>query len=334
MPLFPAAPAAGSVPVFNSACPWASSREDLQALWDCEWTSAVTTRTCTLNGFPDDQSKHQVAFFGPSAQSSSNCYGYSPFPLAHYLDWIRSFLATASPEKKKHKQVIVSVTGDLGEMEQMLKVLQAFADEQGIKVAVEYNASCPNVPGHPPPAYSQTELIPFLDLLAAHASPTLKMGVKLPPYTYEGQFVAVVKALEAVKGGEGKGEHPVAFLTSTNTLGQGLVFSDQIVEVPSSSVAQKKKADLFALPNPWGGLAGAAIHNTSLGNIYRLSVLLNSSSDARLKSISLIGVGGAHDAASVERYRRAGASAVACATALGREGLAVFEKMSAKPSKL
>ncbi|GAA5828776.1 hypothetical protein JCM11251_005870 [Rhodosporidiobolus azoricus] len=333
MPLFPPNPAAGTVPVFNSACPWASSKEDLQALWDCEWTSAVTTRTCTLYGFPDDQSKHQVTFFGTSAQSSSNCFGYSPFPLRDYLAWIRSFLSTASAEKKKNKLVIVSITGTLKEMKEMLVALKAFAEEQGIEVAVEYNASCPNVPGHPPPAYSRTELAPFLALLAAHASPILKMGVKLPPYTYDGQFEAVIKAVEEVKG-TGEAEHPVSFLTATNTLGQGLVFSDQIEEVPTSTVAQKKKADLFALPNPWGGLAGAAIHNTSLGNIYRLSVLLGSSPDKRLKSISLIGVGGAHDAASVERYRRAGASGVACATALGREGLAVFEKMAAKPAKL
>lgn len=60
MPLFPSSPAPGSVPVFNSACPWASSAADLAGLWDCEETSAITTRTCTLNGFADDASKHQV----------------------------------------------------------------------------------------------------------------------------------------------------------------------------------------------------------------------------------------------------------------------------------
>ncbi|GAA6028244.1 hypothetical protein JCM8097_006937 [Rhodosporidiobolus ruineniae] len=332
-PLFPPSPSAARVPLLNSACPWASSAEDLQALWDCESTQAVTTRTCTLNGFEDDASKHQVAFFGPAAQSSSNSFGYSPFPLAQCLDWIRSLLSTANAKKKKTKQVIVSVTGTLDETEEMLRRLQAFATEQGIVLAVEFNASCPNFRGHPPPAYVESELASFFRLLAKHASPTLNVGVKLPPYTYDGQFDAVVGALEAVKGG-GKGEHPLSFLTATNTLGQGLVFGEQIEEVSTSSVAQKKKADLFALPGGWGGLAGAAIHQTSLGNIYRLSLLLNSSADKRLKSIALIGVGGAHDAASVERFRRAGASAVACATALGREGVAVFAKMAQPLPKL
>jgi dihydroorotate dehydrogenase (fumarate) len=154
----------------------------------------------------------------------------------------------------------------------------------------------------------------------------------------------------------------------------GLVFGEQIVEVSSSSVAQKAKSDLFALPGGWGGLAGAALHQTSLGclllfslfplpeksltenrsssNIYRLSGLLKSSIDKRLSRITLIGVGGAHDAASVERFRQAGADAVvrsllprsynssdhfpvqACATALGRDGLVVFQKMRAPLLKL
>jgi hypothetical protein len=71
MTLFPSAPERGAVPVFNSASPWASSGEDLKALWDCEATSAVTTRTCTLNGFDDDASKHQVRFLPMSRFSSS-----------------------------------------------------------------------------------------------------------------------------------------------------------------------------------------------------------------------------------------------------------------------
>ena len=61
MSLFPLSPASVAVPVFNSACPWASSAEDLTALYECPYTSAVTTRTATLKGFADDQTKHQVS---------------------------------------------------------------------------------------------------------------------------------------------------------------------------------------------------------------------------------------------------------------------------------
>lgn len=50
--------------------------------------------------------------------------------------------------------------------------------------------------------------------------------------------------------------------------------------------------------------------------------------DSSLSMISIIGVGGVEDAAGVKRMRRAGANAVACATAFGREGISVFSKMS------
>jgi hypothetical protein len=33
---------------FNSACPWASSEQDLATLWANPFTSAITTRTATL----------------------------------------------------------------------------------------------------------------------------------------------------------------------------------------------------------------------------------------------------------------------------------------------
>lgn len=71
MPFFPASPSRSSVPVLNSACPWASSAEDLAALYTSPHTSAVTTRTTTLTGFPDDPKQHQVSLgHPPSARSS------------------------------------------------------------------------------------------------------------------------------------------------------------------------------------------------------------------------------------------------------------------------
>ncbi|GJN90748.1 hypothetical protein Rhopal_003762-T1 [Rhodotorula paludigena] len=330
MPLFPASPARGCVPVLNSACPWASSEEDLRALWECEWTSAVTTRTTTLHGFPDDPSKHQVAFFGSDAQSSANSFGYSPFPLSTYVSWLRPLVLSTPPAKRK--QLIVSITGTLSETAALLAQLRDFAAELDTVLAVEFNASCPNLGhlGHAPPAYVEDELQQFLALLAEHASDSLKVGVKLPPYTYDEQFAAVGRALSSVGDPHAK-EHPISFLTATNTLGQGLVFGSQMAAVPSCAVAQQPpKQEMFALPGGSGGLAGAAIHHTSLGNVYRLSRLLRDEGvqDRRLRSISLIGVGGASDAESVERFRLAGADAVACATALGREGVRVFEKMA------
>lgn len=47
-------------PLLNSASPWASDLDDLQALYDTPYTGAVTTRTSTLKGFADDPAIHQV----------------------------------------------------------------------------------------------------------------------------------------------------------------------------------------------------------------------------------------------------------------------------------
>lgn len=87
--------------------------------------------------------------------------------------------------------------------------------------------------------------------------------MKLPPYTYDGQFDVLVASLHTVS--PAAGEHPIAFLTATNTLGHGLVFGEQIRVVPGATMAQGAKDNLFALPDPLGGLAGAAVHSIALG---------------------------------------------------------------------
>jgi dihydroorotate dehydrogenase (fumarate) len=48
-------------PIINTSCAWASSKQDLQGLFDCPFTGAVTTRTATSEGFKED-STHNVGF--------------------------------------------------------------------------------------------------------------------------------------------------------------------------------------------------------------------------------------------------------------------------------
>ncbi|GAA6021839.1 hypothetical protein JCM11491_001542 [Sporobolomyces phaffii] len=327
MPLFPRLPPSDPVPLLNSASPWASTEADLEALWGCASTQAVTTRTSTLRGYPDDPSKHQVAFFGSA--SSLNSFGFSPYPLSQYLAWLRRVVGTDA----RKKQIIVSIgPADATELAEMLAVLAAFAHELGVTLGVEYNASCPNLNGSPPPAYLPSLLESYLVVFSRFASEELRIGIKLPPYTYEDQISAVVRTIETVSA-ETTSTEVVSFLTSTNTLGQGLVFASQIVDPPRGArdlVAQtraKPASEVFAVPTGYGGLAGEAIHQISLGNVHRLRTLLDGSTDKRVRAITVIGVGGCGDAQAVERFRRAGADAVGVATALGREGVDVFAQM-------
>lgn len=285
-------PISPSVPVLNSACPWASSYEDLVSLYESPWTSAVTTRTATLTGFQEDAAIHkvrpllrvltcntaqgfghdmdsslslQVAFFstsnaGPST-STINSYGYSPFPLATYVDWVRTILSQAN----NVKPIIISISDSLSNLPALLEeisVLRAsLNDSTAPRVGVEFNASCPNIPGYPPPSYDGDELAKYLEVLASYVrkDPTLTIGVKLPPYVYQGQFDAVIRALKSIKGASST-RHPISFLTCTNTLGNGLVFGDQ---------TDGRTAD-FAVPTAFGGLGGETIHQISLGSVTSL----------------------------------------------------------------
>lgn len=62
-----------ATPLLNSASPWASTEADLASLWACPSTDAITTRTCTLTGYPDDPKKHQASSgFGVDRPSASH----------------------------------------------------------------------------------------------------------------------------------------------------------------------------------------------------------------------------------------------------------------------
>lgn len=64
----------------------------------------------------------------------------------------------------------------------------------------------------------------------------------------------------------------------------------------------------------------------ALGNVATFRRLLDKEVDT--KDILIIGVGGVEDKAGVDRMRSVGAGAVGCASALGRFGVGVFEKMT------
>lgn len=83
-------------PLLNSASPWATTEADLQALFDCPHTGAITTRTSLLRGFEHDNGVHQYTFFTADNQAtlkregqdekyvgSLNTLGYSPIRLEY-----------------------------------------------------------------------------------------------------------------------------------------------------------------------------------------------------------------------------------------------------------
>ena len=49
-------------PLLNSSNPWATTYDDLKALYDCPYTGAVTIRTSLWSEFKQDPELHQVSF--------------------------------------------------------------------------------------------------------------------------------------------------------------------------------------------------------------------------------------------------------------------------------
>jgi dihydroorotate dehydrogenase (fumarate) len=108
-----------------------------------------------------------------------------------------------------------------------------------------------------------------------------------------------------------KASGKVSFITATNTLG-------------ACTLLDRQGRPILPSDGGFGGLAGPAIHPLALGNVVTLRKLLD---EAGMQQVDIIGVGGVADAAGYKRMRAAGASAVAVATALGKQGVVVFDRI-------
>ncbi|KAG0132180.1 hypothetical protein HOY82DRAFT_306098 [Tuber indicum] len=304
-------------PLFNSASPWATTKTDLQDLYNSPFTGAVTTRTSLLAGFPHDPSIHQHTLFD-SPTTSLNTYGYSPHPLKFYLDTVKSIITDTG--KPQTKPFIISITGTPEEVAEAVATVSDVA-KVGYNLLVEVNLSCPNIPDKPPPAYSLPELRAYLDLLSKRKE-GVPIGLKTPPYTYDAQFRVLLSALKAYPS-------LVSFITSTNTLGSSLHLSSQpLLAVSGDSRVVYQPTLSSPARTGIGGLGGASIHWLSLGNVSTIRQMLDQVQE--LKDIVVIGVGGVGDRDGWQRMLSVGAEGVGVATALGKNGVGVFAKISSE----
>lgn len=298
-------------PLLNSATPWATDHANLTALYASPHTGAVTTRTSLLHGFTEDPSVHQKVVFPttttPAAQASSlNTYGYSPHPLAFYLDAIADIIAASHAPQTK--PFIISITGSPADVGNAVVTIANFAKQTAYALLVEINLSCPNIPGKPPPAYDLSELLTYLAVLSdLRLAAPVPLGLKTPPYTHDGEYRVLLDALK---------QHPrvVSFITSTNTLGSALHVSR------AGGTYEPTLAS--AAGTGIGGLGGACIHWLSLGNVATIRRMLDA--EEALRDVVVIGVGGVGDRDGWERMLSVGAVAVGVGTALGDKGVDVF----------
>ena len=224
--------------LMNSANVWATTEEDLESLYRCSYTCAITIRTSLLHGFQHDNTIHQYCFFDPAdmaydvpsdrsvadgdisvsrENSSLNTLGYSPVPLKEYIAIMQRIEARAVRDHvESGKHVIFSTTGTAAEVVECGQLLQLAATKMNSPWMMEINLSCPNIVDKPPPAYSREGLLSYLKALQ-NVSFEIPIGIKTPPYTYQGQFNDLVGALlETTSTGQ---DCPISFITATNTLG-------------------------------------------------------------------------------------------------------------------
>lgn len=355
-------------PLINSANPWATNFADLQALYECPHTGAITTRTSLLDGFPHDPAVHQYTFFSPTTSttrssvspldgrspalpnepSSLNTLGYSPIPLREYLSYFiptpskRQATETARPiiATRLSKPIIISVTGSPGDIAECYGFISAIQAEAPltIRLMMEINLSCPNIVHKPPPAYDAAQLREYLNAVA-QARRAVKqrrgkdavhvhVGIKTPPYTYQGQFETLVNALSEAQAEEedrhGDAGCVISFVTAVNTLGSCLVGVEGGGDGDDFKLALNSAAGLGI-----GGMAGSALHPLALGNVKMIRTLLDATAGRKgdVKFIKIIGVGGVADHAGFQRMKAVGADVVGVGTALGREGVSIFERI-------
>lgn len=221
---------------------------------------------------------------------SINSMGLPNHGLAYYLDYLLE-LQEAEPEKC----FILSLVGmSPDETHEILKRVQ----DSNFKGLIELNLSCPNVPGKPQIAYDfeMTEKL----LYTVFTYFTKPLGIKLPPYFDIVHFDQAATIFN---------QFPLAFLNCVNSIGNGLYIEDE-------SVVIKPK-------NGFGGIGGEYIKPTALANVHAFYQRLR-------PNIQIVGTGGILTGRDVFEHILCGASMVQIGTTLQKEGVAVFERITAE----
>jgi dihydroorotate dehydrogenase (fumarate) len=284
-------------PLWNSPNPLATTTDMLQAIANSPSTGAFTTRT-VCPGFVHDDAKHQWRAHGSAGKDTINCLGYSCYDFDYYVEAIKQVQA-----KQPDKPAFFSITGTAPEVATLLKeTAEVFGEAAAAQVLVEINLSCPNIGGHPPVAYDFPAMRAYLSTALGGGTHNLKVGLKLTPYFYDGQFVAAAAVLNEMEG--------LAFITTINTVGCGLAVD---VETEAPLLAEASGAS-------FGGLGGPGVYAVALGNVRRLRQLLKA-------EIDIIGVGGISSGEAVFCHLLCGASACMLASCLLTEGVDCFARI-------
>ncbi|KAJ0387874.1 hypothetical protein COL922a_001426 [Colletotrichum nupharicola] len=296
-----------SPPLLNSANPWCTTLYDLKALHASPHTGALTTRTSLLAGFAHSDARHQYTFFSPSTSHPSPTV---PNSSSHHT----------TPKDLRPEDV--ASLNNLGYSPLPLDTYLDFIAELPTSPIEGHHhrklviISVTGSPDEIAECYARLKAY----LAALPQTPAIPVGLKTPPYTHPAHYQDLIAALRedatvVTRNAMLKVPSKISFITAVNTLGSCLLLEEEgdglAPRLPGSGL---------------GGMAGAPLHPLALGNVKTIAELV--SQEPELLHIKVIGVGGVSDADGFRRMKSVGAYAVGVGTALGREGVQVFEKIS------
>ncbi|KAF8426760.1 hypothetical protein EV426DRAFT_530211, partial [Tirmania nivea] len=215
--------------------------------------------------------------------------GAEPFCSPIYLDLLfplHSLIDSLFPARDAPiKPVIISITGSPEDIISGLERISNVAEgvPSHMPLWVEIYLSCPNIPDKPPLAYGGIEVTTYIHAVASWKQ---KMDYLHPPYTYLGQFQAVVGALAAASDA-------VDFIIACNSLG-----------------TSQERPFLVALVCP-------RCTRLRWENVCTLRKLLGEYESGELRDVGIIGVGGVCDGKTLGAMQRAGADVVGVGVEVG-----------------
>ena len=268
--------------VFNTSGPADVTLKELEVIGKSK-SSAITMKSCTLEprkGNPEP--RYADLEFG-----SINSMGLPNLGYKAYVKFSKIL------HGKYKKPVVASISGMT--IEDNIVIFKAFNDSP--VDLIEFNPGSPNTIGKPIIGYDYQEMDRLLEAVSKICKKP--WGVKLPAYF---DFVHYDQIAKVIK------KYPVKFLTSVNSVGNGLV------------IDPNKEKTVIKPKGGFGGIGGRYIKYTALANVRKFYELLG-------KKIQIIGVGGVYTGVDAFEFILAGASAVQIGTAFLQKGPGIFAKV-------
>ncbi|OGD89883.1 dihydroorotate oxidase [Candidatus Curtissbacteria bacterium RIFCSPHIGHO2_02_FULL_42_15] len=267
--------------VFNAAGPADVTLKELEVIGKSK-SSAITMKSCTLEprkGNPEP--RYADLEFG-----SINSMGLPNLGYKAYVKFSKIV------KEKYAKPVVASISGMT--LEDNIVIFKAFNDSP--VDLIEFNPGSPNTIGKPIVGYDFQEMDRLLETVSKICKKP--WGVKLPAYF---DFVHYDQIAKVIK------KYPVKFLTSVNSVGNGLV------------IDPNKEKTVIKPKGGFGGIGGRYIKYTALANVRKFYELLG-------RKIQIIGVGGVYTGVDAFEFILAGASAIQIGTAFLQKGPVIFAK--------